>query len=115
MLVGRGILETQGVSGEGGAMTGDLGGPEMMPAATWWISLSHLSHRLRLTGGLLSDSGVASGLPGAGRDLLVRGRIMAEVPTSLVATFSPTLASLVGVLASAWVMVSLCLRSTLLV
>ena len=33
---GRGILDTQGVSGEGGAMMGDgdSGGPEMMPAAT---------------------------------------------------------------------------------
>ena len=60
---GRGILETQGVSGEGGAMTGERGGPAMMPAATWWMSLSHLSHRLRLTAGF-SVSGVESGLPG---------------------------------------------------
>ena len=107
VLVGLGILLTQGVSGEGGAMIGDSGGPEMIPAATCWISLSHLSHRFMFTGGL-SDSGVVMGLPGAGRDLLVRGSIMAEVPTSRVDTFSPTLASLV--LVSAWVMVLL--RST---
>ena len=31
---GRGILETQGVSGEGGAMAGAEGGARM-PAATW--------------------------------------------------------------------------------
>ena len=60
---GRGILETQGVSGEGGAITGERGGPAMMPAATCWMSLSHLSHRFRLTAGL-SVSGVERGLPG---------------------------------------------------
>ena len=60
---GRGILDTQGVSGDGGAMTGERGGPAMMPAATCWMSLSHLSHRLRLTAGF-SVSGVESGLPG---------------------------------------------------
>lgn len=32
---GRGIFETQGVSGEGGHMIGERGGPEMIPAATW--------------------------------------------------------------------------------
>ena len=60
---GRGIFETQGVSGDGGAMTGERGGPAMMPAATCWMSLSHLSHRFRLTAGF-SVSGVESGLPG---------------------------------------------------
>merc|ERR1719195_1767620 len=67
---GRGILETQGVSGEGGA----------------------------ITGAAAADSGSWS---------------MAEVPTDLVTTAAPpTLASLVGVLSSAWVMVSLLRRST---
>merc|ERR1719410_1146031 len=86
-----------------------------MPAATLWMSLSHLSQRLRFTGGF-SVSGVVSGLPGAGRpevSLPARGRIMAEVPTDLVATFSPTLASFIGVLAGAGVIVSLFFFSTL--
>merc|ERR1719264_49904 len=86
-----------------------------MPAATLRMSLSHLSQRLRLTGGL-SVSGVVRGLPGAGRpevSLPARGRIMVEVPTDLVVTFSaPTLASFMGVLAWAGVIVSLAGRLT---
>ena len=54
-------------------------GPAMMPSATCLMSLLHLSHKFRLTGGL-SISGVVSGLPT--NDVLVsltNGKIMAEV------------------------------------
>jgi len=95
---GRGILDTQGVSGDGGQITGDWGpgGPEIIPAATWWMSLSHLSHRFRLRGGRFSASGVDKGLPG-GRALL-RGRgIKADVEVSFVSSFSvATLTSFVA-------------------
>ena len=54
-------------------------GPAMIPSATCLMSLLHLSHKFKLTGGL-SISGVVSGLP-ANEDLfsLTNGKIMAEV------------------------------------
>ena len=55
---GLGILDNQGRSGEGGWCLG----PAMIPSATCLMSKLHLSHRLRLTGGL-SSSGVVKGLP----------------------------------------------------
>ena len=95
---GRGILETQGVSGDGGQITGERGGPEMMPAATLWMSLSHLSHRLRLRGGRCSISGVESGLPGG--SVRPSGKTIAEVDVLRVSSFSvDTFTSLVGILA----------------
>ena len=93
---GRGIFETHGVSGEGGQITGDRGGPEMMPAATWWMSLSHLSQRFKLRGGRCSISGVERGLPG-GRTLF-SGKIIAEVAVLRVSSFSvDTFTSFVGI------------------
>lgn len=81
------------MSGDGGAITGDNGGPEIMPSATLWISLSHLSQRFKLTGGF-SVSGVDNGLPG-GR-FFESGSIRAEVATDRVSMFSlPTMTSLV--------------------
>ena len=74
------------------------------------MSFSHLSQRFKFTGGF-SDSGVVSGLPG-GNSVLVSGRIMADVPTDLVWTLSPTLASLVGVFVSACVIVHVVFLST---
>ena len=73
---GLGIFESHGMSGDGGAITGDKDGPVMMPSATFRMSLSHLSQRLRFTGGL-SVSGVDNGLP-SGR-ILLSGSIMADV------------------------------------
>ena len=91
---GRGILESHGMSGEGGAMPGE--GPDIMPWATLWMSLSHLSHRLRLMGGAFSMSGESIGLPGGRAGLAPRGSIIAEVETDFVSHLSPTLTSLVG-------------------
>lgn len=54
-------------------------GPAIIPSATCLISLQHLSHKFRFTGGL-SVSGVVRGLPA--NDGLVseaRGKIIAEV------------------------------------
>ena len=93
---GRGIFDTHGVSGEGGQITGDKGGPEMIPAATWWMSLSHLSQRFKLKAGRCSISGVERGLPG-GR-VLFSGKISAEVAVLRVSSFSvDTFTSLVGI------------------
>ena len=60
-------------------------GPAIIPSATCLMSLLHLSHKLKLTGGLLSISGVVSGLP-TREDLcsLTNGKIMAEVDAFLV-------------------------------
>ena len=111
---GRGIFDTHGISGDGGAIMGDNGGPEIMPSATLCMSLSHLSHRFMLTGGF-SVSGVDSGLPG-GR-LFVSGSINADVATVLVSTLSPTLTSFVGIFifTSPIVMVPLLLWSAFVV
>lgn len=62
---GRGILDSQGKSGEGGACNlgeGLLEGPATMPSATFWISLLHLSQSFNLDVGC-SVSGVVKGLP----------------------------------------------------
>ena len=86
---GLGILDSQGMSGEGGWCLGvGVGGPAMIPSATCLMSRLHLSHRLRLTGGL-SSSGVVKGLPPralAPWSVVVTGRIIAEVETLLQAT-----------------------------
>jgi len=99
---GRGILESQGRSGEGGACNlgeGLLLGPAMMPSATFWISLLHLSHNFNLEFGC-SVSGVVKGLPWAGRLLLVKARTMADVEAVLVITgLPPILASRTDTLA----------------
>ena len=60
----------------------------MIPSATCLMSLLHLSHRFKLTGGF-SVSGVVSGLP-TRVDLLslTNGRIMAEVDAFRVAMSS---------------------------
>ena len=71
-------------------MTGDFTvvctaiGPAIIPSATCLMSLLHLSHKFRLTGGL-SVSGVVSGLPII-EGLLspVNGNIIAEVEAFLV-------------------------------
>ena len=80
------------MSGDGGAITG---GPVMIPSATFRMSLSHLSHKLRFTGGR-SVSGVDNGLPGD--KILVSGSVIAEVEAVLTCILSPTFASLVGIL-----------------
>lgn len=65
---GRGIFDSHGKSGEGGACTlgdglGLLGiGPATMPSATFCISLLHLSHNFNFAVGC-SVSGVVKGLP----------------------------------------------------
>ena len=68
----------------------------MIPAATWWMSLSHLSQRFKLKAGRCSISGVERGLPG-GR-VLFSGKISAEVAVLRVSSFSvDTFTSLVGI------------------
>ena len=57
-------------------------GPAIMPSATCLISLLHLSHKFRFTGGL-SVSGVVRGLP-VNDGLVSKGKIMAEVEAFLI-------------------------------
>ena len=96
---GRGIFDSQGMSGDGGwtALAPST------PCATSCMVEVHLSHTV--TGGF-SRSGVTSGLPGAG-SCSSPGSARAEVATVLVEEATvPTLASL---LAASWVMVP-CVR-----
>jgi len=59
-------------------------GPAMIPSATCLISLQHLSHKFRFTGGL-SVSGVVRGLPANdGLVSLPSGKIIAEVDTFFI-------------------------------
>ena len=94
--MGLGILESQGISGEGGAILGVVDeGLHMIPSATLCISFSHLSHRFKETAGF-SRSGVEIGLPGGRwRGFLTRGNIIADVDTDFVCKESPTLTSFV--------------------
>ena len=57
-------------------------GPAIMPSATCLISLLHLSHKLRFTGGL-SVSGVVRGLP-PNDGLLSNGKTIADVDAFLI-------------------------------
>merc|ERR1740128_1395558 len=68
------------MSGEGGAMTGELDvGPDMIPSATLCMSFSHLSQRLRFTAGF-SVSGVEidsiSSLPPVLASLVLEGSVI---------------------------------------